>query len=146
PPLAWRGRNKGRFDMGWDRMREEIFQRQLELGVIPEGTKLTPRPKELPAWDSFSKEAQELLSLQAEVFADYLEHCDHEVGRLVATLEELGEYENTLFIYILGDNGSSAEGSGPGTISAGTTVQGLTPPLEGRGRLQAVRGLTGTWP
>jgi arylsulfatase A-like enzyme len=146
PPLAWRGRNKGRFDMGWDRMREEIFQRQLELGVIPEGTKLTPRPKELPAWDSFSKEEQKLLSLQAEVFADYLEHCDHEVGRLLSTLEELGEYENTLFIYILGDNGSSAEGSLVGTISEGTTMQGLTPPLEESGRFKDQWGLPGTWP
>lgn len=146
PPLAWRGRNQGRFDMGWDRMREEVFQRQLELGVIPEGTRLTSRPTELPAWDSFSREEQQLLSLQAEVFADYLEHCDHEVGRLLATLEELGEYENTLFIYILGDNGSSAEGGVLGTISEGTTMQGLAPSLEVSGRFKDAWGLPGTWP
>lgn len=146
PPLAWRGRNKGRFDMGWDRMREEVLARQVELGVVPPGTKLTARPKQIPAFDSFSDEEKTVLCLQAEIFADYLEHCDYEIGRLVRTLEELGEFDNTLFIYILGDNGSSAEGSLYGTINEGTTMQGLSPALKESMKFKEVWGLPGTWP
>jgi arylsulfatase A-like enzyme len=146
PPLAWRGRNRGRFDRGWDRLREEILRRQIELGVVPKGTKLTPRPEQIPAWDGFSPEEQRLLALQAENFADYLEHCDHEIGRLVQSLEELGEFDNTLFIYILGDNGSSAEGGLQGTFNEGITMQGLAPSLAECREFEHEWGLPGTWP
>ncbi|RKG57591.1 arylsulfatase [Corallococcus sp. AB011P] len=146
PPLDWRGRNAGRFDMGWDHYREVVYQRQLELGVIAPGTRLTPRPKELPAWDRFDAEAQALLRLQAENYADYLEHCDHEVGRLVHVLEELGEFENTLFIYILGDNGSSAEGSLTGTLNESASMQGIEPPIEASLARMGEWGLPGTTP
>jgi arylsulfatase A-like enzyme len=146
PPLAWRGRNRGRFDLGWDRYREETLERQLALGVVPRGTKLTARPEGIPAWESFGAEDRRLLALQAENYADYLEHCDHEVGRLVEILEELGEFENTLFIYILGDNGSSAEGGLVGTINEGLTMQGLAPSLAESRRFAAAWGLPGTWP
>lgn len=146
PPLAWRGRNKGRFDLGWDRYREETLKRQVELGVVPKGTRLTPRPEQLRAWDSFSPEEQRLLALQAENYADYLEHCDYEVGRIVQALEELGEFDDTLFIYILGDNGSSAEGGLEGTINEGRTMQGLSPSLEECRRFEKEWGLPGTWP
>ncbi|MBF5042882.1 arylsulfatase [Aggregicoccus sp. 17bor-14] len=146
PPLDWRGRNRGRFDMGWDRCREQILARQLELGVVPPGTRLTARPEQLPAWDSFSADHQALLALQMENFADYLEHCDHEVGRLVGALEALAEWDNTLFLYILGDNGSSAEGGLEGTINEGTTMQGLSPPLQQSVPFKDQWGLPGTWP
>lgn len=146
PPLDWRGRNVGRFDMGWERYREEVLARQLELGVVPPGTTLTARPAELPAWDSFGPDAQRLFRRQAENFADYLEHCDHEVGRLVDCLEQGGELENTLFFYILGDNGSSAEGSLWGTIDEGATMSGIAPPLEASLARIDEWGLPGTWP
>ena len=146
PPLAWRGRNKGRFDMGWDRYRELVHQRQLELGVIPPGTALAPRPTEIPAWDVFTPEAQRMLARQMENFADFHDHTDYEIGRIVEALEELGEFDNTLFIYILGDNGSSAEGGLTGTLSESATMQGVTPELEHmRERLDEL-GLPGTAP
>ncbi len=146
PPLHWRGRNKGRFDMGWDRYREIVFQRQLEMGVIPPGTRLTPRPKEIPAWDSFSPEEQRVLARQMENFADFHEHADYEVGRLVSALEEMGEFENTIFIYILGDNGSSAEGGLRGTLNETATMSGLDYPFEKTmARIDEI-GLPGTTP
>jgi arylsulfatase A-like enzyme len=146
PPLAWRGRNAGRFDMGWDRYRELVHARQLELGVVPPGTRLTPRPAELPAWDSFGPEEQRLFARQMENFADFEEHTDFEVGRLVAALEELGEFENTLFLYLLGDNGSSAEGSLHGTINETASMSGVEPPLDRTlARIEEI-GLPGTWP
>ena len=146
PPLDWRGRNRGRFDMGWDRYREETLQRQLAMGVVPPGTKLSPRHAEIPEWDSYSDEEKALLSLQMENYADYLEHCDFEIGRLVSTLEALGEFENTLFLYILGDNGSSAEGGLHGTINEGLTMQGLAPQLADSAPFKEEWGLPGTWP
>ena len=146
PPLDWRGRNVGRFDMGWERYREEVLERQLALGVVPPGTLLTARPEELPAWDRFGPDAQRLFRRQAENFADYLEHCDHEVGRLVDCLEQSGELANTLFFYILGDNGSSAEGSLLGTIDEGATMSGIAPPLEASLARIDEWGLPGTWP
>jgi len=130
PPLEWRGRNAGRFDMGWDRYREAVLARQLELGVVAPGTRLTSRPPEIPAWDSFSSDERRLFVRQSENYADFLEHTDHEVGRLVQSLDEMGELERTLFVYILGDNGSSAEGSLHGTISELAAMQGIEPPIE----------------
>ncbi len=146
PPLARRGRNKGRFDMGWDRYREETLRRQLELGVVAPGTRLTERPEAIPAFDSFDARERECLCRQAENFADYLEHCDYEVGRLIGALEELGELEDTLFVYILGDNGSSAEGSLYGTLDEGATMSGIEPPLEQTIARMDEMGLPGTWP
>src|SRR5262245_41201880 len=117
PPLDWRGRNAGRFDMGWDRYREETWQRQLDMGVIPAGTALTPRPTEIPAWDDHTDEQKKFLARQAENYADFLEHADYEIGRIVDAIEEMGELDDTLIIYIIGDNGSSAEGTLTGLIN-----------------------------
>ncbi len=130
PPLEWRGRNAGRFGMGWDRYREIVLARQLQLGVVAPGTRLTARPAEIPSWESFSTGERMLFEKQVENFADFLEHTDYEVGRLVESLEEMGELQNTIFIYILGDNGSSAEGSIHGTISELAAMQGIEPPVE----------------
>jgi arylsulfatase A-like enzyme len=130
PPLDWRGKNKGRLDMGWDKYREETWKKQLEMGVIPKGTKLTPRPKEIPAWDDHTGEQKRFMARQAENYADFLEHTDYEVGRLVDALKEMGELENTLVIYIIGDNGSSAEGSLTGTINEIMTLNGFQPEFD----------------
>jgi arylsulfatase len=146
PPLEWRGRNAGRFEMGWDRYREEVLARQLEMGVVAPGTQLTSRPEAIPAWDSFDAEEQLLFQRQAENFADFLEHTDYEVGRLVQSLVDMRQLENTLFIYILGDNGSSAEGSLCGTISELEAMQGIEPPIEASlSRIDEI-GLPGTSP
>lgn len=146
PPLHWRGRNRGRFDMGWDRYREIVYRRQLEMGVIPPGTELTPRPKEIPAWESFGPEEKRVLARQMENFADYHEHADYEIGRLVSALEEMGELDNTLFIYILGDNGSSAEGGLRGTLNETATMSGLEYPFEKMLERIDEIGLPGTTP
>ena len=146
PPIGWRGRNAGRFDMGWDRYREIVIRRQLDLGVVPPGTRLTTRPAEIPSWDSFSEKEQLLFERQVENFADFLEHTDYEVGRLLESLDEMGQLENTLFIYILGDNGSSAEGSIRGTISELAAMQGIEPPIEASLNRMAEIGLPGTSP
>lgn len=100
---------RGRFDQGWDRLREEIFARQKKLGVVPEKAALTPRPKELPAWSSLSDDEKKLLSRQMEVYAGFLAHTDHEVGRLLDAVRDSSGADNTLILYIVGDNGASSE-------------------------------------
>ncbi|WP_230292582.1 arylsulfatase [Croceicoccus sp. Ery5] len=146
PPLDWRGKNKGRFDMGWDEYRKQVHQRQLDAGIIPAGTKLTGRPEQIPAWDSHKPEEQELFSVQAENFADFLEHCDYEVGRVVDAIEDLGEMDNTLVIYILGDNGSSGEGSLVGTPNELMSLNGRQPSIEESIGFKDRWGLPGTSP
>lgn len=126
-PAQWIEKYKGQFDHGWDRERELTFARQKALGVIPQDTKLTPRPAGLPAWDSLSADQKKVAARLQEVFAGFLAHTDHEVGRLVAALDELGVRENTLFIYIIGDNGASAEGTPFGTTNELLPINGLTP-------------------
>ncbi len=127
PPLDWRGRNAGRFDMGWDEYRRIVHERQLAQGVIPPGTRLTPRPAEIPAWDDHTDEEKRLFARYAENYADFLSHTDHQIGRVVDALEELGELGNTLVIYITGDNGSSAEGSLVGTMNEFMGLNGFQP-------------------
>ncbi len=124
-PKEWIARYKGRFAGGWDRLREETFARQKELGVIPADARLTPRPAEIPAWESTSAEARPLFERQMETFAGFAEHTDHEVGRLVARLEAIGELDNTLFFYIVGDNGASAEGGPEGTYNEMMALNGI---------------------
>lgn len=116
-PKDWIDQYKGKFDQGWDKLREETFARQQQLGVIPASAQLTPRPKELPAWDSLSQEEQKLYAHQAEVFAGFTAHTDAEVGRLIREIGQLGEMDNTLVIYIAGDNGASAEGGLTGSVN-----------------------------
>lgn len=146
PPLGWRERNAGRFHMGWDSYREVVLAQQLEMGVVAPGTRLTTRPKEIPSWESFGNEAHLLFEKQVENFADYLEHTDYEIGRLVESLDQLDQLDNTVFIYILGDNGSSAEGSLRGTISELATMQGIEPPIELSLDRMTDIGLPGTSP
>ena len=105
-PADWIARYKGKFDMGWDKAREQIFARQKALGVLPKNAVLTPRPKELPAWDSLAPEEKRVAARMMEVYAAQLSHSDYQVGRILDELKRSGEYENTLVIFIQGDNGS----------------------------------------
>jgi arylsulfatase len=123
-PKEWSDRYKGKFDPGWDKLREETFARQKELGVIPQEAALTARPAEIPAWDDMPDELKPVLSRQMEVFAGFLEHTDHHVGRLIDALDDLQILDDTLVIYIIGDNGASAEGQINGTFNELLSLNG----------------------
>ena len=116
-PTEWSDKYKGRFDQGWDALREEILTRQKELGVVPPETELTARHEEIPAWDDMPDELKPVLARQMEVYAGFLEHTDHHIGRLVDALDDLGVLEDTLVYYIIGDNGASAEGTINGSFN-----------------------------
>jgi arylsulfatase A-like enzyme len=124
-PKEWIAKYKGKFSGGWDKLREETFARQKQMGVIPESAKLTPRPKEIPAWDDMSADQKRLFERQMETFAGFGAHTDHEVGRLVDRLQAIGELDNTVFFYIVGDNGSSAEGGPEGTYNEMMALNGI---------------------
>jgi len=120
----WSDRYKGKFDHGWDKQREITFENQKKLGVVPENTLLTPRPDSIPAWDDCSAKEKKLYARMQEVFAGFLEHVDAQVGKVVDALEVMNLRENTLIIYIVGDNGPSAEGSLTGTLNNMKTQHG----------------------
>jgi arylsulfatase len=109
-PAEWRDKYKGKFDQGWDKVREETLERQKKLGVVPANAKLAPKPKDIKDWSALSADEKKLFARQMETYAGFAEHTDNEVGRLYSAIEELGQVDNTLFIYIVGDNGASAEG------------------------------------
>jgi arylsulfatase A-like enzyme len=114
------------FDKGWEALRDQIFANQQKLGVIPPGTQLTPWPKDiLPEWDSLPDDSKKLFSHQADVFAAYVAYTDHEIGRVIQAVEDMGKLDNTLIIYISGDNGTSAEGSLVGTPNQMTVYNGV---------------------
>jgi arylsulfatase A-like enzyme len=123
-PEDWSRKYKGKFDHGWDRLREEIFARQKELGVVPEDAELTPRHEEIPAWDDMPEELKPVLARQMEIYAGFMEHTDHHVGRLIDTLEDLEILDDTLVYYIIGDNGASAEGTVNGTFNEMLSLNG----------------------
>lgn len=126
-PKDWIAKFKGRFDHGWDEVREETLERQKKLGIVPAETKLTARPKEIPAWVSLSDDQRKLYAHMMEVYAGTLAHCDYHAGRVLEAIEQLGERDNTLVIYIQGDNGASAEGSLQGTVNElATMLNGVT--------------------
>jgi arylsulfatase len=129
-PKAWREKYVGKFDHGWDRQRELTHAKQLEMGVIPKGTRLTPRPAEVPAWETQSPEARRVYARLMENYAAYMAYTDYEVGRLIGSLEESGELDNTLILYVLGDNGASAEGGLEGTFSEIASLLGVQLGLE----------------
>jgi arylsulfatase A-like enzyme len=116
-PSEWADKYKGKFDDGWDRLRERTIKRQKELGVIPQGAQLTARHKEVPAWDSMPEALKPVLRRQMEVYAGFLEYTDHHIGRLIGGLERLDILDDTLVFYIIGDNGASAEGTPNGTYN-----------------------------
>ena len=125
----WSDKYKGKFDQGWDKLREETFARQKQMGVVPPDTQLTKRHEEIPAWDEISEEMKPVLTRQMEIYAGFLEHTDHHLGRLIDALEDLEILDDTLIYYIIGDNGSSAEGSMQGTYNE-------LIPLSGAGELE----------
>jgi arylsulfatase A-like enzyme len=116
-PTEWADKYKGKFDGGWDKLREETFARQKALGVIPSDCQLTPRHTQIPAWDEMPEELKPVLRRQMEVYAGFLEYTDHHVGRLLDSIEKLGLLGDTLVYYIIGDNGASAEGTLNGTFN-----------------------------
>ena len=116
-PKDWIAKFKGQFDQGWDKVREETLERQIKLGVVPAGTVLTPRPKEIPAWDSLNDDQQKVYARMMEVYAATVAQSDYEIGRILDALQESGQLDNTLVIYLEGDNGASAEGTMQGTTN-----------------------------
>jgi arylsulfatase A-like enzyme len=125
-PKEWMDKYKGKFDQGWDKLREEIFARQKALGVIPVNAELTARPEEVPAWDNMPAELHPILARQMEIYAAFLEHTDHHVGRLVDALKDLEALDDTLIFYIIGDNGASAEGSLTGSFNELCMMNGMS--------------------
>lgn len=124
-PQPWITKYKGRFAAGWDRLREESFERQKRLGIIPANSTLSPRPADLPAWDSLSADDKKIAQRYMEAYAGFLEHTDVQIGRVIESLEAMGEFDNTLFVYIVGDNGASGEGGTRGSLRYMATLQGV---------------------
>ena len=130
-PKDWIAKFKGQFDQGWDKVREETFARQKTLGIVPANTKLTARPKEIPAWDTLSADQKRLYARMMEVYAAALAHADHQIGRVIDAVAESGELDNTIIIFIQGDNGASAEGSLQGLANeVGVAGNGVPESLE----------------
>ena len=116
-PQEWADKYKGKFDAGWDKIREETYARQKKLGIIPGNTLLAPKPADIKNWESLTPDEKKLYARQMEVYAGFAEHTDFEIGRFIAKLEELGIMENTMIIFIVGDNGASAEGQMSGMFN-----------------------------
>jgi len=131
---AWADRYRGQFDGGWDRMREQIFARQKQLGVIPPGAELTARDEAIPAWEDLPDRLKAFYARQMEVYAGYSENADYNVGRVIDAIDELGELDNTLIIWIWGDNGASMEGTVTGSFNELTMQNGI--PLSDEMQLQ----------
>ena len=130
-PAEWRDKYKGKFDQGWDKVREETLERQKKLGVVPANTKLAPKHKDIKDWSALSADEKKLFARQMETYAGFAEHTDNEIGRLYSAIEEIGQLDNTLFIYIVGDNGASAEGQMNGCFNEMSFFNGAPEPVEG---------------
>ena len=124
-PVEWREKYKGRFAEGWDALREETLAKQKAMGIVPENTQLADKPDEIKDWDDLSEQENKLFQVQMETFAGFMEHTDVEIGRLVDAIDGIGELDNTLFVYIMGDNGSSAEGGLIGTFNELLSLNGI---------------------
>jgi arylsulfatase A-like enzyme len=124
-PKEWADKYKGKFDQGWDKLREETFARQKKLGVIPQNCNLTVRPKEIPSWDSETPEFKKVLAREMEVYAGFFEYCDYNIGRLIDAIDKIEALDDTLIFYIIGDNGASAEGTPEGTFNEMLPFNGL---------------------
>jgi arylsulfatase len=124
-PKEWIARWKGKFDQGWDKLREETLARQIKMGIVPPGTKLAPKPEAIKDWDKLSADEKRVFTHQVEVFAAYLDYTDHEVGRMLKAIQATGEGDNTLVFYIAGDNGTSGEGGENGMFNEYTYFNGV---------------------
>ncbi|PYY18890.1 MAG: arylsulfatase [Acidobacteria bacterium] len=123
-PKEWIDKYKGKFNQGWDKVREETFARQKKLGVIPKDCELTARHPQIPSWDSTSAEMKPVLARQMEVYAGFMSHTDHQIGRLIDALRDLEILDDTLIYVVIGDNGASAEGSLQGTFNEIVSITG----------------------
>ncbi len=141
----WADKYKGKFDAGWDALRVQTFERQKKLGVIPADAQLTPRNAAMPAWDSLTATEKALYARQMEVFCGYQENADYNIGRVVAAIEEIGLLDDTLVIYIYGDNGSSMEGTTTGCFNEMTVLNGVPLTAEQQLELADVYGGAATW-
>lgn len=124
-PREWIEKYRGKFDQGWDKLREETLARQIKLGVVPPGTKLPPKPEAIRDWEKLTPDEKKLFTRQMEVFAGFSEYTDTEIGRLVDAIGDLGQLDNTLIFYIVGDNGASAEGGMAGMFNENTFFNGI---------------------
>lgn len=129
-PKEWIAKYKGKFDQGWDKLREETLARQIKLGVVPPNTKLAPKPGAIKDWERLTPHERKLFARQMEVYAGFAEYTDTEVGRLVKAVEDMGQIDNTLIFYILGDNGASAEGSMNGLFNEMTYFNNVDENIE----------------
>jgi arylsulfatase len=147
PKAEWVEKFKGKFDMGWNAMRDEIFANQKRLGVIPENAKLTEWPDSLPKWETLSADQKKLFARQAEVYAGYTAYTDNEIGRVIQAVEDMGQLDNTLIIYIDGDNGTSPEGTLSGTPNQYTSYNGILDfPIEEQLKFYDAWGSAGSYP
>jgi arylsulfatase A-like enzyme len=146
PTQEWIDKFKGKFDQGWNVIRDSIFANQKRLGVIPPNTKLTDWPSFLPDWNTLSPDQKKLYARQAEVFAAFVAYTDYEIGRVIQAVDDMGKLDNTLIIYIEGDNGTSSEGSMNGTPFDLAPLQGINIPLEAQLKYYDVWGSAATQP
>jgi arylsulfatase A-like enzyme len=142
----WSDKYKGKFDKGWDSIREETVVKQKKMGIIPENTKLADKPRDIKDWDKLTDDERKLFARQAEVFAGFMEMTDYEVGRVLDAIEEIGELDNTLFIFIAGDNGTSAEGGMVGMYNEMTYFNYVEEKVEDLIPLMDDWGLENTFP
>jgi arylsulfatase len=146
PTPDWIDRFKGKFDMGWNALRDQIFANQKRLGVVPQNAQLTPWPRDLPTWDSLSAQERKLYARQAEVYGAYLAYADYEIGRVVQAVQDMGKLDNTLVIYISGDNGASPEGLLHGTTNEFASLNGEAIPVADQLKLYDEWGSDKTYP
>jgi arylsulfatase A-like enzyme len=146
PTPEWIAKMKGKFDMGWNELRDQIFANQKKLGVIPPNTELTPWPDLLPKWDTLNPTQKKVYAHQAEIFGAYAAYTDHEIGRVIQAVDDLGKLDNTLIIYISGDNGTSAEGSAIGTTFDLAAIQGIDMPVDAQLKFYNLLGSDVTTP
>jgi len=144
-PKEWSDKYAGKFDQGWDALREETFARQKELGVVPADAELTERNEAFPAWDSLTETEKRLCARQMEVYAGYSENADWNIGRILDAIEEMGELDNTLVVWIWGDNGASLEGTLAGTFNELTTLNGIPLTVEQQLALALKHGGLEAW-
>src|SRR5262249_28764817 len=126
PPQAWIDQYKGQFDMGWDKYREMTLERQKKLGIVPQNTDLTARPDGIPAWDSLEPQQKKLYARMMEIYAAYGAHADYEMGRVIDAVKKLPDADNTMIVFVVGDNGSSAEGGLGGSTDELIIVNGMS--------------------
>jgi arylsulfatase A-like enzyme len=147
PKAEWVEKFKGKFDLGWNALRDQIFANQKRLGVIPDSAKLTDWPDSLPKWETLSADQRKLFARQAEVYAGYTAYTDYEIGRVIQAVEDMGQLDNTLIIYICGDNGTSPEGTLSGTPNQYTSYNGILEfPIEQQLKFYDAWGSEGTYP